>query len=59
MQKKAGEFNVSLRENEEQIIRKAIVECSYNISKASKVLGIARCTLYRKISKYNISAEHV
>ena len=55
MHKKTHEFNVSLKENEEQLIRKAIVKSDYNISKASKVLGIARCTMYRKIKKYNIS----
>jgi len=55
MHKKAHGFNVSLKENEEQLIRKTIVESGYNISKASKVLGIARCTMYRKIKKYNIS----
>jgi limonene hydroxylase len=55
--KKAHEFNVSLKENEEQLIRKAIVKSGYNISKASKVLGIARCTMYRKIKKYNISTS--
>lgn len=52
---KAKQFNVSLKENEEQLIRKAIVKSGYNISKASKVLGIARCTMYRKIKKYSIS----
>ena len=53
--KKAKQFSVSLKENEEQLIRKAIVKSGYNISKASKVLGIARCTIYRKIKKYSIS----
>ena len=55
MHKKDYELNVSLKENEEQLIRKAIVKSGFNISKASKVLGIARCTMYRKIKKYDIS----
>ena len=53
----AHELNVSLKENEEQLIRKAIAKSGYNISKASKDLGIARCTMYRKIKKYNITRQ--
>ncbi len=47
-------LTISLKENEEQLIKKTIEKSGYNISKASKILGIARCTMYRKIKKYNI-----
>jgi DNA-binding NtrC family response regulator len=56
--KKTHDDNVSLKENEEQLIKKAIEKSGYNISKASKILGIARCTMYRKIKKYNINTKH-
>jgi sigma-54 dependent transcriptional regulator, acetoin dehydrogenase operon transcriptional activator AcoR len=40
---------------EKEVILKALKEAKGNISKASKVLGIDRSTLYRKIEKYKIS----
>ena len=40
---------------EKEVILKALKEAKGNISKASRVLGIDRSTLYRKIEKYKIS----
>jgi DNA-binding NtrC family response regulator/ABC-type branched-subunit amino acid transport system substrate-binding protein len=47
---------LSIKLNEERLIRRTIAESGYNISQASRLLGISRSTLYRKIKKYNISA---
>ena len=44
-----------LDEVERQTITEIIQEMGFNISRASKVLGITRSTLYKKIKKYNIS----
>jgi len=45
----------SLIDIEKEVILKALKEAKGNISKASRVLGIDRSTLYRKIEKYKIS----
>ena len=44
-----------LDEVERQTITEIIQEMGFNISRASKVLGITRSTLYKKIKKHNIS----
>lgn len=46
---------LSIRRNEEEIIKQAIYISGGNISKASRILGVSRSTLYRKIKIYNIS----
>jgi PAS domain S-box-containing protein len=40
---------------EKEVILKALKEAKGNISKASKVLGIDRSTLYRKMKRYELS----
>jgi two-component system response regulator HydG len=40
---------------EKQIIQQALEKYRYNISKAADELGMARTTLYRKMTKYGIS----
>lgn len=42
---------------EEQNIRNALIACNGNAEEASKILGISRATIYRKISKYKIKIE--
>ena len=44
-----------LEEAEKQTILEVIESMGYNISKASKILGVSRATLYKKFKKYNIS----
>ena len=48
-----------LAELERQAIIEIIEESDFNMSRASKVLGISRATLYNKIKKYNIAVERV
>ena len=50
-----------LEEAEKQTIKEVIESMEFNISKASKLLGISRATLYKKFKKYNIpiSREYV
>lgn len=48
---------LTLEEIEKSAIAKTIQEVSGNMSMASKILGIGRSTLYRKIRKYGL--EHV
>jgi transcriptional regulator of acetoin/glycerol metabolism len=40
---------------EKQTIQQALEKHRYNISKAAEELGMARTTLYRKMTKYGIS----
>jgi transcriptional regulator with PAS, ATPase and Fis domain len=44
-----------LAEVEKQAISEILQEMKFNLSKASKSLGISRATLYNKIKKYNLS----
>lgn len=46
--------SVDLRENEKEIILKAIQMNGGNLSRAARHLGISRRTLYNKINKYGI-----
>lgn len=41
-------------DNEERMIRDAMMRSQYNVSAAAKMLGISRPTLYAKIKKYNL-----
>ncbi|HTE33456.1 MAG TPA: sigma-54 dependent transcriptional regulator [Chryseolinea sp.] len=46
-------FNLS--DLERDAIRKALVKCNGNLTRASEELGIGRTTLYRKIEEYGLS----
>jgi transcriptional regulator of acetoin/glycerol metabolism len=54
---KEQEEQQSLKENEKEKIREVVKECGGNISKAARLLGINRSTLYRKLRKYHIKVE--
>ena len=44
----------SLKEIEIEAIKNTLLSTKYNMSKASKILGISRMTLYRKIEAYGL-----
>ena len=46
-----------LAEVEKQAISEILKEMKFNLSRASKSLGISRATLYNKIKKYNLSTN--
>lgn len=48
-----------LAELERQAIIEIVEDSDFNMSRASKVLGISRATLYNKIKKYNIAVERL
>ena len=59
---KGGNINIkekkeinSLMNVEKETILEALIESKNNISKTSKILGIDRSTLYRKIKKFGIT----
>jgi len=43
-----------IEESEKSLIGKAIQESQGNLSKAAKIVGLSRSTLYRKIKKYDL-----
>ena len=45
---------ISVREAEKELIQRALAETNGNKTKAAKLLGIGRKTLYMKMKKYNI-----
>ena len=45
---------LSIRDVEKQAIRNALLAAKGNVSKAARVLGLGRTTLYRKMSSYGI-----
>ncbi|MFL2983676.1 MAG: sigma-54 interaction domain-containing protein [Candidatus Neomarinimicrobiota bacterium] len=47
----------SLKEIESDAIKTTLVHTKYNMSKASKILGISRMTLYRKIETYGLGND--
>lgn len=47
----------TLTEHEAEVIEKALEFYNNNISKVSKILGIGRSTLYRKMKEYNIDSN--
>jgi len=59
----AGKYAVNnrnglrLAEVEKQAISEILQEMKFNLSRASKSLGISRATLYNKIKKYNLSTD--
>ncbi len=46
-----------LAELEKRAISEILQEMKFNLSRASKSLGISRATLYNKIKKYNLSTN--
>jgi transcriptional regulator with PAS, ATPase and Fis domain len=46
-----------LAEVEKQAISEILQEMKFNLSRASKSLGISRATLYNKIKKYNLTTD--
>ncbi|MEW8957099.1 helix-turn-helix domain-containing protein, partial [Clostridium sp.] len=50
---------LTLKEYEEDIIRRAIMEAKGNYSKAARLLKIPKQTFQNKIKKYNIEKEFV
>ena len=46
--------NCNLEETEEKTIREALVQSANNVSRAAKMLGISRVTLYRKMRLFQI-----
>ncbi len=49
-----SEFIETLAEIEREHIKKALRVCGWNMTKAAKILGIARSTLYLKMKVYEI-----
>lgn len=49
-----GNLNKTLDEIEKQNLINALKACGFNKSKAAKILGISRASLYQKIKKHNI-----
>ncbi|MEL1237066.1 MAG: helix-turn-helix domain-containing protein, partial [Candidatus Neomarinimicrobiota bacterium] len=47
----------SLKELEIEAIQKTLKHTDNNMSKASKILGISRMTLYRKIDSYGLNSD--
>jgi DNA-binding NtrC family response regulator len=47
----------SLKALEKDAIKKTLIHTKYNMSKASKILGISRMTLYRKIETYGLNSD--
>ncbi len=52
---KTDESILSINDSEERLIKRAIKRSGYNMSRASRLLGISRSTLYRKVKKYYIN----
>jgi DNA-binding NtrC family response regulator len=51
---KNNSLKTSIKNTEEQQIKIVIKRTGYNMSSASRLLGISRSTLYRKVKKYHI-----
>jgi transcriptional regulator of acetoin/glycerol metabolism len=47
---------MSLEEMEKTVVNEAYTRCDYNISAASKELGLPRSTLYSKLRKFQLIA---
>jgi DNA-binding NtrC family response regulator len=49
-----GRLPVQIDRIEEEMLRKALLECEGNVSRAAKRLGIGRATIYRKARKFGL-----
>jgi DNA-binding NtrC family response regulator len=47
----------TLAEREEEYIRHVLDHCGQNRTRAAKILGIDRVSLWRKLKKYGLSEE--
>ena len=47
--------NFNMEQNEKNIILKALHQTEYNISKAAKLVGLTRQSLFRKMKKYKLN----
>jgi len=47
----------SLREMEREHVQEILTECSWNVTKASKILDINRVTLHKMIKRYDLKRE--
>ena len=47
----------SLKEIEIEAINKTLKYTGYNMTKASKILGVSRMTLYRKVESYGLETD--
>lgn len=54
MEKVASESELDIRNNEKNLILKALAEAKYNKTRAAEILGISRRTLHNKIKEYNL-----
>jgi len=54
MEKVASESELDIKNNEKNLILKALAEAKYNKTRAAEILGISRRTLHNKIKEYNL-----
>ena len=47
--------SLNLTDVEREVIRKALIKCGNNLTRAAEELGIGRTTLYRKMEEYGLS----
>ena len=45
---------LDIKSNEKNVIHEALVQAKGNLTKAAKITGLSRSTLYRKIKKYDL-----
>lgn len=50
---------VSPHNDDESQLRTALLACDGNMSEVSRMLGVARATIYNKMKKYGIELEQV
>ncbi|MFT9495563.1 helix-turn-helix domain-containing protein, partial [Anaerosolibacter sp.] len=54
---KGGSLKDTLQEIERKIIKDTLVKCAYNKAETSRILGIPRMTLYRKLKEMGVSTH--